>query len=120
VATACTLLGQAYEEAGHRDLAKQSFDKARILFEQIGARLDARGTEPVRATRRPAGLTEREIEVLYLLASGQANKEIAAKLHLSVKTVSRHLTNIFTKIGVTSRAAATAFAFEHDLVKRKS
>ena len=47
------------------------------------------------------------------MASGLANKEIAAELHLSAKTVSRHLSNIFTKIGVSSRAAATAYAFEH-------
>jgi DNA-binding NarL/FixJ family response regulator len=54
--------------------------------------------------------------VLRLIAAGRTNKEIAADLFLSEKTVSRHLSNIFTKIGVTSRAAATAFAFEHQLV----
>jgi DNA-binding NarL/FixJ family response regulator len=64
----------------------------------------------------PNGLTAREAEVLRLIAGGLSNKDIAAELHLSVKTVSRHLSNIFTKIGVSSRAAATAFAFEHDLV----
>jgi DNA-binding NarL/FixJ family response regulator len=116
VATACTLLGQAQSEAGDHNAGKQSFDKARVLFEQIGARLDARAIEPARRTRRPAGLTEREVEVLSLLATGQANKEIAATLHLSAKTVSRHLTNIFNKIGVTSRTAATAFAFEQNLI----
>jgi ATP/maltotriose-dependent transcriptional regulator MalT len=117
VATACTLLGQAQSDAGDEDAAKESFNRARALFEQIGARVDARAVEPVRRVR-PAGLTEREVEVLCLLAAGQANKEIAATLHLSAKTVSRHLTNIFNKIGVNSRAAATAFAFEHDLVGR--
>jgi DNA-binding CsgD family transcriptional regulator len=116
VATACTLLGQAHSEAGDHDAGKKSFDKARVLFEQIGARLDARAIEPAQRTRRPAGLTEREVEVLSLLAAGQANKEIAATLHLSAKTVSRHLTNIFNKIGVTSRTAATAFAFEQNLI----
>jgi DNA-binding NarL/FixJ family response regulator len=50
-----------------------------------------------------------------LIAEGRANKEIAAQLHLSTKTISRHVTNIYNKIGVTSRAAATAFAFEHHL-----
>ncbi len=54
--------------------------------------------------------------MLRLIAAGMTNNEIAGELYLSVKTVSRHLSNIFTKIGVTSRAAATAFAFEHDLV----
>ena len=64
----------------------------------------------------PAGLTVREVEVLRLIAGGMSNNEIAGQLYLSAKTVSRHLSNIFTKIGVTSRAGATAFAFEHDLV----
>jgi DNA-binding NarL/FixJ family response regulator len=68
----------------------------------------------------PAGLTEREAEVLRLVAAGLTNNEIAARLFLSAKTVSRHLSNIFTKIGVTSRAGATAFAFEHDLVEGRA
>ena len=53
--------------------------------------------------------------MLRLIAAGQSNKDIASALHLSAKTVSRHLSNIFTKIGVSSRSAATAFAFQHDL-----
>ena len=67
----------------------------------------------------PAGLTSREVEVLRLIAAGKSNSEIASELYLSVKTVSRHLSNIFTKIGVTSRAGATAFAFEHELVETR-
>ena len=58
------------------------------------------------------------MEVLRLIAGGLTNNEIAGELFLSVKTVSRHLSNIFTKIGVSSRAGATAFAFEHELVNR--
>jgi DNA-binding NarL/FixJ family response regulator len=73
--------------------------------------------QTVGRSHRPAGLTEREVEVLCLVAAGHTNKEIAASLHLSAKTVSRHLTNIFTKIDVPSRAAATAFAFEHHLIE---
>jgi ATP/maltotriose-dependent transcriptional regulator MalT len=115
VATATTLLAQAQRDAGDEAAAKESFARARALFEQVGALLDAQDVDASWRTRRPAGLTEREVEVLRLVASGQANKEIAAQLHLSAKTVSRHLTNIFNKVGVTSRAAATAFAFEHDL-----
>jgi ATP/maltotriose-dependent transcriptional regulator MalT len=115
VATARTLLGQAQREAGDEDASKESFARARALFERIGAHLDARSIESTRRIRRPAGLTEREVEVLCLIADGRANKEIAAQLHLSAKTVSRHVTNIYNKIGVTSRAAATAFAFEHHL-----
>jgi DNA-binding NarL/FixJ family response regulator len=59
------------------------------------------------------------VEVLRLIAAGLTNNEIAAALFLSTKTVSRHLSNIFTKIGVTSRAGATAFAFEHQLVESR-
>jgi DNA-binding CsgD family transcriptional regulator len=117
-ATAMTLLGQAQTAARNDDAAKVFFANARALFEQIGANLDARGIDSTRRTRRPSGLTEREVEVLDLIAAGWANKEIAAQLRLSAKTVSRHLTNIFNKIGVTSRAAATAYAFEHHLVSR--
>ena len=64
----------------------------------------------------PAGLTAREVEVLRLVASGRSNAQIAADLVLSEKTVARHLSNIFVKLDVGSRTAATAYAFEHRLV----
>jgi ATP/maltotriose-dependent transcriptional regulator MalT len=120
VAAARTLLGQAQRETGDAAAATQSFAAARALFETIGARLDAHGIEPARRMKRPCGLTEREVEVLCLIADGRPNKDIAAQLRLSAKTVSRHLTNIFNKIGVNSRAAATAFAFEHHLISKRS
>jgi DNA-binding NarL/FixJ family response regulator len=66
----------------------------------------------------PAGLTEREAEVLRLVAAGLTNNDIAERLFLSAKTVSRHLSNIFVKIGVSSRSSATAYAFEHGVVDR--
>jgi ATP/maltotriose-dependent transcriptional regulator MalT len=114
VATTKTLLGQALRESGDEPGAHASFVDARELFEQVGARL---GPEPDTArTPNPAGLTDREVEVLRLVATGGSNKTIAAALNLSNKTVSRHLSNIFTKIDVTSRAAATAFAFEQHLI----
>jgi DNA-binding CsgD family transcriptional regulator len=116
IATTRTLLGQALRESGDETGAMKSFTAAARLFDQIGARLDARlvfdDTKPV----LPSGLTEREVEVLRLIAAGMSNNEIAGELYVSVKTVSRHLSNIFTKIGVSSRAGATAFAFEHELV----
>ena len=72
------------------------------------------------AEREPAvgslALTTREVEVLRLVATGATNRAIAAKLVLSEKTVARHLSNVFTKIDVPSRAAATAFAYERGLV----
>jgi DNA-binding NarL/FixJ family response regulator len=68
----------------------------------------------------PAGLTAREAEVLRLVAAGHTNKEVASALFLSDKTIARHLSNIFTKAGVSTRAAATAFAFEHDMIDRSA
>lgn len=116
VATAQTLLGQALRDCGDETGATRAFAGAAALFDQIGARLDAQLVTGGTKAAAPAGLTEREVEVLRLIASGMTNNEIAASLFLSAKTVSRHLSNIFTKIGVASRAGATAFAFEHELV----
>ena len=118
VATARTLLGQALRETGDEKGAEASFEVAAKLFGRIGARLDADQAAGAELPP-PAGLTAREVEVLRLIASGMTNNEIAAELFLSVKTVSRHLSNIFTKVGVTSRTAATAFAFEQGLVDVK-
>jgi DNA-binding NarL/FixJ family response regulator len=113
VATARTLLGEALRDADKEGAAVE-FAAAEELFEHIGARTAA---TPV--TNLPAGLTAREVEVLQLIANGLSNKEIAEALFLSAKTVSRHLSNIFTKIDVNSRAAATAFAFENKLAKAR-
>ncbi len=119
-ATGRTLLGQALRTAGDETGATASFDAAARLFDQIGARLDAREALGDNKPTLPAGLTEREAEVLRLVAAGLTNNEIATELFLSPKTVSRHLSNIFTKIGVSSRASATAFAVEHHLRARSS
>ena len=59
------------------------------------------------------GLTSREVEVMTLLAGGRTNQEIATELFLAVKTIDRHVSNILTKLGVSSRTAATAYAFKH-------
>jgi ATP/maltotriose-dependent transcriptional regulator MalT len=115
-ATAQTLVGEALRRSGDEAAATESFSAAAQLFEQIGARLEARRALASHRNIHPAGLTDREVEVLRLIASGRSNPEIADELYLSVKTVSRHVSNIFNKIGVTSRSAATAFAFEHELV----
>lgn len=91
-------------------------DALAYAFDAAGAsdrdRVDALAQEP----EVPGGLTGREVEVLALVATGKTNREIAADLVISEKTVARHISNIFTKLGVTSRAAATAYAFQHDLV----
>ncbi len=73
------------------------------------------GTKKAHSARHVRGLTARELEVLALVATGKSNREIASNLVLSEKTVARHISNIFTKLGVSSRAAATAYAFKHDL-----
>jgi len=119
VASTSTLLGQALRACEDEEAAVAAFTTATALFDQIGAVLEAQlvgGSSGASARLFPAGLTEREVEVLRLVAAGLTNNEIAGRLFLSAKTVSRHLSNIFTKIGVTSRAAATAFAFEHAVV----
>ena len=65
----------------------------------------------------PAGLTDREVEVLRLLARGRTNRQVAKQLHISPKTVGRHVENVYGKIGVSSRAAAAVFAMEHRLLE---
>lgn len=117
VATVRTLLGQALRESGDVRAASECFTAAAALFDEIGAHLDAQLLLADRRPELPSGLTRREVEVLRLVAAGKTNGEIAAALCLSIKTVARHVSNIFTKIGVTSRAAATAFAFEHGLTE---
>src|SRR5207247_1269591 len=100
------------DEAG----AVAAFAAAAEKFDAIGARLEAQRVSGNPKPALPAGLTEREVEVLRLIADGLTNNLIARELQLSTKTVSRHVSNIFGKIGVTSRSAATAFAFDHQLV----
>ncbi len=115
-ATARLLLGHACRDCGDAEGASRSLANAAAIFDRLGAAHDAHTSRDLTSeTERPAGLTEREIEVLGLVAAGHSNKEMAGTLHLSERTVARHLSNIFTKIGATSRTAAAAFAYEHDL-----
>jgi DNA-binding CsgD family transcriptional regulator len=120
VATARLLLGRACRECGDDDTAQKSFATAASIFDRLGAALDARDVHDLATGSGPlpSGLTDREAEVLRLVAEGKTNKEIAADLFLSERTVARHLSNIFTKIDVTTRTAAAAFAFEHGLATR--
>ena len=88
---------------------------ARATFEQLGAEPDLTSLDSHRRTKQSL-LTDRELEVLRLVAAGRSNREIAAELVISPHTVSRHVQNIFLKLGLSSRAAATAYAYEHHLV----
>jgi DNA-binding CsgD family transcriptional regulator len=112
------LIGLACRELGDEVTAGMELDAARSVFEHLGAAPALDRLEELSAPRRqlPAGLTAREVEILGLVAAGKTNREIAEALDISDHTVRRHLQNIFVKIGVSSRAAATAFAFQHDLV----
>lgn len=112
------LIGLAYRELGANDDANMELDAARWIFQQLGAANDlaAVGGLLHAPTARPHGLTDREVQVLTLAASGKTNRAIAAELVISEKTVARHMSNIFTKLGLSSRSAATAYAYEHDLV----
>ena len=94
----------------------REIEAASHAFAMLGARADLhRAATLLGSLRPPAGLTARELDVLRLVAAGKTNRDIAAELVISEHTVSRHLQNIFTKLGVSSRAAATAFAVEHQL-----
>jgi DNA-binding NarL/FixJ family response regulator len=108
-------LGLAYRATGDRDAADLELDGARATFESLGASVDLARTQSV-APAKSGVLTDRECEVLRLVAAGKTNREIAGELVISEHTVSRHLQNMFMKLGVTSRAAATAYAYEHHLV----
>ena len=113
------MVGLACRALGDEDTAGMELDAARVVFEQLGAAPDLARVDSLvrRATSgEPHGLTPRELQVLRLITAGGTNKAIADELVLSERTVDRHVSNIFTKLGVSSRTAATAYAYEHRLV----
>jgi DNA-binding NarL/FixJ family response regulator len=117
-AIARLVVAEACRAAGDDDSARRELHMARQSFAALGAKLALARTDAVLgAAPAPGGLTAREVDVLRLVAAGNTNRGIAAQLGLSEKTVGRHLENIFTKLGTGSRAAATAFAVEHGLVR---
>ncbi len=116
-ARARALIGLACRELGDEDTAEMELDAARRAFRQLGAAPDLARVETLfRKARAGGGLTSREVEVLRLVSAGKTNRTIADELVISEKTVARHVSNIFTKLGLSSRSAATAYAYEHDLV----
>lgn len=119
VARARALVAQACRALGDSDAAVMELAAARDGFAELGASPDLARIDALASpthSRGPHGLTARELEVLSLLAAGRTNKAIAAELVLSERTVERHVSNIFAKLNVSSRAAATAFAYEHKML----
>jgi DNA-binding NarL/FixJ family response regulator len=98
--------------------------QALAIYDELGMAVDAARARMVGQPRldavprsaHPAGLTQRESVVLRLIAAGKSNREIAQELSLSVRTVERHVTNLYGKIDARGRADATAYAFTHGLV----
>jgi DNA-binding CsgD family transcriptional regulator len=121
-ARARVLVARACRDLGDLDATRMELDAARAVFDRLGALPDLHALstleDDLAPDRPPSGLTAREIEVLRLVASGRSNRAVATELFLSEKTVARHVANIFAKLGVSSRAAATAYAYEHALVDR--
>jgi DNA-binding CsgD family transcriptional regulator len=113
------LIARCCRELGDEDAALMELESAQAAFTELGAMPDVRQVEQLlRRVESPrvGGLTERELDVLRLLATGKTNRAIALELVISEKTVARHVSNIFTKLGLSSRAAATAYAYEHALL----
>jgi DNA-binding NarL/FixJ family response regulator len=114
----CRLLaGRALRLLGEEESAVSELTEARRTFAELGAKpAEQEAARFLGQEKAPGGLSPREVEVLRLVAAGRSNPQIAAALVLSEKTVARHLSNIFSKLGVGSRTAAAAFAYEHRLV----
>jgi DNA-binding NarL/FixJ family response regulator len=113
------LIGLACRQLGDSDGAGLEFDAARGLFEDLGAAPDLAQLRHL-SDSRPGpddGLSPRELEVLALVATGKTNRAIAAELFLSEKTIARHVSNIFAKLALSSRAEATAYAYTHGLAR---
>jgi DNA-binding CsgD family transcriptional regulator/tetratricopeptide (TPR) repeat protein len=115
----CLLMAGVCERRGDHEGRRLDVEAARRLFTQLNAEwcLARIGEQPNRDRSEPAGsLSEREAQVLRLIASGKTNRAIAEELFISEKTVARHVSNIFDKLGVSSRSAATAWAYQRNLI----
>ncbi len=119
VARTQALLALAYCKQGNPEAAAIEYTRARDIFRKLGATPDAARVEKLMHSAPSLGagpLTARELEVLRMVASGATNRAIAAKLKISEKTVARHVSNIFNKLDLSSRAAATAYVYQNRLV----
>jgi DNA-binding NarL/FixJ family response regulator len=111
------LIAVACRELGDDASAELEFEAARSALEQLGARPDLDRLARLVGSLKPGGLSPRESEVLMHVAAGKTNRAIATELVISEKTVARHVSNIFTKLGLSSRAEATAYAYKHGLAR---
>ena len=113
------LIGLACRALGDAEGGRFELEAARAVFEQLGAAPDLARIDALmrgELSAHPHGLTPRELQVMRLVATGKTNKAIANELFLSKKTIDRHVSNIFDKLDVASRSAATAYAYEHKLI----
>ena len=114
-----TLIGLAYRKLGRRGWSKAGIRRGTGGVRTAGAAPDAARDDCSLTPATPplsGGLTGREVEVLRLVAAGKTNRAIATELAISEKTVARHVSNIFTKLDLSSRSGATAYAYEHKLL----
>jgi DNA-binding NarL/FixJ family response regulator len=111
-------LALACHQLGDDEASAMEMDAARRVFERLGARPDLTRLGEMMSSRttRQGRLTRRELEVIGLIASGKTNRAIAHELHISERTVDRHVSNILTKLDLPSRTAAAAYAYRHHLV----
>jgi DNA-binding NarL/FixJ family response regulator len=112
----CRLVrGRILRELGE-PAASAELDAVRAALLELGARSGLAELSVLTGERPPGALTDREVEVLRLVSTGLTNRGVATRLSLSEKTVARHLSNIFAKLGLSSRSAATAYAYENGLL----
>ena len=119
VARTGLLLARAQQKQGNVESASLEATRARAIFQKLGAASDVASAEAVLNPARSqtvGSLTARELQVLRLIASGATNRNIGNRLKISEKTVARHVSNIFNKLDLPSRAAATAYVYQHGLV----
>ncbi len=111
-------LADACQTLGDAEGARMQRDSARRVFDHLDAAPDLAALGDAQPHKGDGNLSPRELEVLRAAATGSTNKEIGTRLGLSTRTVDRHVSNILTKLGVPSRAAATSYAYEHGLIRR--